>query len=371
MWTVLITVIWLIAKDQQYIMANPIRQDLTMNSLIRNARAVTSQNLTKNPIENDYLVENWQDWILANLISVNYLNSLLVLTSRNDFAFTVPTNYRIKYVEDTSSFYQTIAQLATQMRSALSGAREDLNRVHTGMERVPDLLRDMAVYLKEAQFELLKTLFADSFNNIERLVNDSLIVLRKPEKNFTQVLNLLTEIDELLTIGSNDQIISLQVSDIKIQWSLLTELIVELAKRAETTRVHLLLQFNWVLQEFMRTGSSFPDSLRSFIISLLSPKIIEIERTSDLLSVITKTYTDISSQYTDDQIGDYAHLPRLPDEQKRQQYLNQFRHDLPPQVVQIARLALKQHKDFLRRDQNREANYEGFLANADITKRIR
>jgi hypothetical protein len=77
--------------------------------------------------------------------------------------------------------------------------------------------------------------------------------------------------------------------------------------------------------------------------------------------MITKTYSDISSQFTDEQIGGYAHLLLLPQEQDRQQYLNQFRHDLPPQVVHIARLALKQHKEFLQRDKNRQANYETLL----------
>ncbi len=295
----------------------------------------------------------------------------MVLASKNNFPFTVPTNYRIKYVENTESFHQTIAQLMTQMLSALTDTSKDLNRVNTGMEGVSDRLRNIVILMKEASFKLLEDIFPNLFNDIERLVNDSLVI--KTEKNVTEVLNLLTEIDYLLTFGSNDQVIYLQVSDLKTQWSLLNELVVELAKRAETTRENFLLQFNWVLQEFMRVGSSFPDSLRNFIISLLSSKIVEIERTSDILGMITKTYKDISDQYTDGQITAYGYL-LLIDEKDFQRYLNQFRHDLPPQAVQVARLALKQHKDFLQRDQNRQANFEAFLAsisNANVTKLIR
>jgi hypothetical protein len=161
----------------------------------------------------------------------------------------------------------------------------------------------------------------------------------------------------LLSVRSNDQIISLQVYDVKTQWTLLTKLVIELAKRAETTRESLLLQFSWVLQEFARSGPTFPDSLRGFIISLLLPKIVEIDRTSDLLSTITKTYLDVSVRFTNEQISNNGHLPLLSQDEERQRYLNQFRRDLQPQVVQIARLALKQHKEFLQRDKNRQANY--------------
>jgi hypothetical protein len=317
-------------------------------------------------MDNEHLIGKWQDLVLANLIAVNYLNSLMILTSRHDFAFTIPSYYSVRYVENSRSFQQTISQLTRTMVSVLTDARKDLNRVHTGMAHVPDQLKIMSLLVKQASFDLLLSLFPDSFNDIERLVNNSLVVLQAPEKKFEQVLNLLTEIDYLLRFGPYDQMISLQVYDVKTQWTLLTELIIELAKRAETTRQSLLLQFNWVLQEFIRSGSKFPDTIRDFIILLLLPKIVEIDRTSDLLGMVTKTYSDMSFKFTDNQIGGNMHLLVLSEEQDRRRYLNQFRHDLPPQAVQIARLALKQHKEFLQRDKNRQANYETFLANATI-----
>ena len=299
--------------------------------------------------------------VLANAIVVNYLNSLMVLASRQDFAFIIPIGYSLKYVQDSRSFRQTASQLATQMRGALSGAREDLNRVYIGMERVPDQLKTMVLLVKHAPFELILMFFPNSFQNIETLVNDSLVVLRKPEKNFQQVQNLLTEIDYLLNIGSTDQMISMQIQDVKTQWTLLTDLIIELAKQAERTRESFLLQFNWILTEFTRPDLIFADTYRDFIILLLIPKIVEIDRTSDLLGIISKTYTDISFQFTDEQIGGYGHLLHLSKEEDRQRYLKQFRSDLVPQVIQTARLALERHRAFIQRDKNRRANYEKFL----------
>ncbi|CAF4622736.1 unnamed protein product, partial [Rotaria sp. Silwood1] len=322
---------------------------------------LVSTNTSKPKVDNEHLIDEWQDWILANIIVVNYLNSLMVLASRQDFSFSIPTGYSIKYVQNPGSFRQTGSQLATQMRSALTSAREDLNRVHIGMERVPDHLKTMVLLMKQAPFDLLLMLFPDSFNAIEKLVNDSLVVLRKPEKNFGQVLNLLTEIDYLLTNKSTDEMISLQVYDVKTQWIHLTELVIELAKQAERTRESFLLQFNWILQEFIRPDLTFAETNRDFIILLLLPKIVEIDQTTDLLGVITKTYSDISFKYTDEQIGGYAHLLTLTKEEDRKRYLKQFQYDLVPQVVQSTRLALERHTEFLERDRNRRGNYEKFL----------
>ncbi len=309
-------------------------------------------------VHNENLIEKWQDWVLANSIVANYLNTLLVLTSRQDFPFTIPADYSPKYVQDLGSFLQAISQLSTEIRVALTGAREDLNRVHTGMKEVPGELVTMAQMMKQADYDLLSILFPDSFKKIENLVNNSLIVLRKPKQNFEQVLNLLTEIDFLLTVTPTDQMIALQVSDVKTQWTFLTELINELAEQAEIARISFLYQFNWVLQGMLLPGMPFDESIRNWIILFLMPKIIELDQTSDLLGIVTGTYTDISVQYTDEQISGYGNLLLLTDENIRKQYLKEFRYELPPVTVQFARLALKRHDEFLQRDQNRQEKYE-------------
>ena len=319
---------------------------------------------------NDYLLEQWQDWIQGQLISVNYLNRLMALTATNSFPLVVPANYSVRHVQNTYSFSQTVDQLNTQMRNALTGARQDLSRVHTGMEHVPKHLQTISILVKEAPFDLLITELPKSSDDIERLVNESLLVLRKPVKEFGEVLSLLTEINDLLVINLNQQLISLQLQlrDLRSHWIAINTLMIELTKRAETTREHLLLQFSWVLQEFVRAGSSFPDSLRQFVISLLLPKMVEIDRTADLLGMISKTCSDISFQFSDEQIGSNGNLLLL-EIQDRLRYFNQFRHDLPSEVVQIARLALKRHKDFLHRDQHRQVDYETILtktSNADL-----
>ena len=144
-------------------MANPVVEKLHIDSLIRRVRGnprffrfsriclyLLLTALPETQLVNEYLSKNWQDWVLTNIISVNYFNRLLVLTSIQDFSFTVPTNYSIQYIQNSGSFYQTISQLATDIRQALTNARQDLNRVHTGMERVPEKLKIMAYISKRS-----------------------------------------------------------------------------------------------------------------------------------------------------------------------------------------------------------------------------
>ncbi|CAF1009870.1 unnamed protein product [Adineta steineri] len=205
-------------------------------------------------------------------------------------------------------------------------------------------------------------LFPDSFNEIEKVANESLAVLRKPKKSFEQVLELITEIDYLLTTTQTDPIISLQVSDVKTQWTYLTQMIRELSELAEVTRNNFLFKFNFILERILQPDVGFTVACRDVIISILLPTIIEIDQTSDILETITEVYTEISSRYTDEESGGYGHLIELKKEEDRKRYLNQFRYDLLKQVIEIARLALQRHTEYIRRDKNRKANYTKLLA---------
>ncbi|CAF1393501.1 unnamed protein product [Rotaria magnacalcarata] len=369
----LIITIWLIANYQLCTTANLTDEDFSIDAVIKYERELILNNTADTKIENPDLSGDWQDWVLSNIIAVNYLNSLMIVASRQDFAFSIPSGYAVRYIENSSSFHRTVSQLTTKMRGALTNAREDLNRVHTGMERVPDNLKTMVLLMKQAPFELLLMLFPDSFDDIERLVNDSLIVLRRPKNDFEQVLNLITEIDHLLNIKSNDPMLYLQVFDLKTQWTYLTTLVTELSQRAERTRESFLLQFNWILKEFIRPDLSLSDSNRDFMIALLLPKIIELDQTSDLLGTITKTYTDISYRYTDEQLGSNGHLLTLSKEEDRKRYLKQFQSELVTHVVPSARLALQRHTELLQRDKTRRGNFEKLLTgalNADLISSI-
>lgn len=110
--------------------------------------AVIAINSTKTLVINDHLVEQWQSLIQGQLISANYLNRLMTLTAGTNFALIVPSYYSVLCVQNTNSFPQAITQLSEQIHSALIGAHRDLNRVHTGVKRVPKHLQTISIPVK-------------------------------------------------------------------------------------------------------------------------------------------------------------------------------------------------------------------------------
>ncbi len=173
--------------------------------------------------------------------------------------------------------------------------------------------------------------------------------------------DLITKIELLLAATLSEDILNLQVHDVKTQWKLLFKLFMELTEQADRTRESFLLQFSWILQQLARPNVSFSNSYREFIIQLLIDKAIEIDQTSDLLGIVSRTYGDVLSDYTPEYLSGNTHLLLLSNNHERQRYINQIRHDLLPQVVNIARLGLQRHEDYLRRNEERQATYTTFL----------
>jgi len=152
--------------------------------------------------------------------------------------------------------------------------------------------------------------------------------------------------------------IPLQIEDVQTQWTLLTDLFTHLAMSAEKVIRSFLLQFNWLIEQFDRINI---DDHRDLIINLIKPNAIEIDRTTDLLSIISKTYVDISNEYSNIKMSTNTHLILLLTEQERKEAIKQHRYELQPEAVKIARSALKRHDEFLQRNENRESVYEKFL----------
>lgn len=342
---ILVILLWLTTSDSEA-MSDPSEN-------IRNA--------------NEYLLEKWQDWILSNAIAVNHLNCLITMASRTDFPLTIPNGYAVKHIPNPNSFRLTSSHLATRFRAAFTYAREDLNRVYVGMQRVPDQLKEVLLLLKMGPFDLIQMLFPDFFQNMEKLVNDSLIVLRRPEKSFVEVSNLITEMYVLLSDGLADESVKLQIMDLKTQWEYLVHLTFELSQRAEIVRENFLLQLNWILREFIQPHITNPDNHREFFIDLLLSQIIAIDQTCDLLGTISQTYTDMAFQWTDDQISSNGHLLLLNNEVERKQYIQQYRSSLPNQVVHISRLALKRHEELVQRNNVRKMDFQQFLDDASMS----
>jgi hypothetical protein len=309
-------------------------------------------------IDDQLLIQQWQDYVLANAIVANYLNILMVFASRSDFSLVSTPNHCARYINNPDSFHQTISQLADNTRRALSSIYGDFNRANIGLERLSIHLKTTLLLIKIGSNDSINTNLPRLLQKSENITNSSFILLKNPTTRIESVKDLLTELNSLISLVTSDTMIPLQIEDVQTQWTLLTDLFTHLAMSAEKVIHSFLLQFNWLIEQFDRINI---DDHRDLIINLIKPNAIEIDRTTDLLSIISKTYVDISNEYSNIKMSTNTHLILLPTEQERKEAIKQHRYELQPEAVKIARSALKRHDEFLQRNENRESVYEKFL----------
>jgi len=282
----------------------------------------------------------------------------MVLASRSDFSLMNTSNHCTTYINDPNSFRQTISQLADNIRRVLISIYEDLNRVHLGLERTSLHLKTTLLLIKKGSNNTININLPKLLKKSENIVNESLILLKNPPTKIQPVKDLLIELDSLITMATSDNTITLQVEDVKTQWILLTDLFIQLAIQAEKTINSFLLQFNWIIEQFNQLDI---ENYRDLIIDLLKLKVIEIDRLTDLFLIISKTYVDISYEYSNIKLNTNTNLLLISTEQERKEIIKQHRYELQPEAVKIARIALQRHDEFLQRNSNRQIIYEKFL----------
>jgi hypothetical protein len=285
----------------------------------------------------------------------------MVLASKADFSLVNSSNQCTAHIESPNSFRRAVSQLSDDIRRAHIDAYNDLYRAQIGLKRIPMHLKTILLLIKIGDEDSINTSLPNLLKKSENIVNESLTILKNPKKSIEQANDLINELDSLIPIISSDTQVILQIHDLKTQWILLTHLITQLSNQAEKTSNHFLLQFNWILQEFLRSDIPFIDSYRNLLIHLLQPKVIEIDQTIDLLQIISETYVDISKEYTNEKMTDNSHIIPLSNENDRKELIKQYRYELPIQAVKFARLALRRHDEFIKRNDIRQADYDKFL----------
>ncbi|CAF2532503.1 unnamed protein product [Rotaria sp. Silwood2] len=321
------------------------------------SRILVNRNSIEGKTADHVLVEQWQDYVLANAILANYLNILIVQASKSDFSLLKESNCTT-YIKSPNSFRQTISQLSDNIRLILIDLYKDLNRIQIGLERFPIHLKTIFLLIKKGNNDSISTHLPNLLKKGENIVNDSLIILKNPKIKIGQVKDLIIELDSLITKVTSDNTLTLQIEDVKTQWNLFNDLFTQLSIQAEHAINDFLLQFNWILEQFIQLNI---DKYRDLIINLLQSKGIKIERTTDLLTIISQTYVDISLEYTNEKITSNTRLILITNEQERKDIIKQYRYELQPIAIKFARLALKRHDEFLQRTQNRQKDYEKFL----------
>ena len=243
------------------------------------------------------------------------------------------------------------------MRRVLRGISEDLSRIRLVLERIPLHLKTILLLIKEGSKDLVERKLPHLLEESVRMARGSLTLLQTPQSKFKEVKDLLDELDSLITPSAGGDEVFLQVRDIRTQWTFLMNLFTELAMQADRAGQQFLLQFNWILEDTLPSIETY----RDLILQLLKSKLIEIDRTIDLFAIISDTYLQTSTEYTNDKLAANFNLILLSNEEERKRVIQQHRHELPGQAVHVARLALQRHDAFLQRNQQRTQSLERFL----------
>ncbi|UJR36839.1 hypothetical protein I4U23_029552 [Adineta vaga] len=333
---------------------HPIRNDIYNVS----KKNISTRSTIEKKLNDQILIDQWQDYVLTNAILTNYLNILLIHTSRTDFSLLNNSNQCTIYIKPPHSFRQTISQLTDKIRYILIEIYKDFNRIQIHLQNIPTHLKLILLLIKKGNKTTINTKLPDLLRKSEILVHESLTKFQNSQTKMNDITNLLHELNSLLSSITADTTMTLQVEDIQDQWILLSQLFNQLAYQAEKNTDFFLLQFNWILEEFLLLDIN---SNRDLIINLLKSKVLDIDRITDLLTIISQTFGDISSEYLNEKLIDNAHLSYVSNEQERKHLLKQYRYELQPQIVKFTRLALKRHDDFLQRNQNRQRIHDEFL----------
>ncbi|CAF0929889.1 unnamed protein product [Rotaria sordida] len=352
---ILVFSLWLFDIVNSGTVDNSLAEESILN--IKSKILLNRNSVEKKP-DDHILVEQWQDYVLANAILANYLNILMVHASKSDFSLLKESNDCTTYIKNPNSFRQTISQLSDNIRHILLDLYKDLNHIQIGLERFPIHLKTILLLIKKGNNDSISIYLPKLLKKGENIVNESLFILKNPKIKIEQVKDLLIELNSLISNVTPDISFTLQIEDVKTQWTLFHDLFTQLSIQAENAINDFLLQFNWILEQFIQLNIN---NYRDLIINLLKLKVIEIERTIDLLTIISQTYVDISLEYANEKIISNTHLISISDEQERKEIIKQYRYELQPIAVKFARLALTRHNEFLQRIQNRERIYEDFL----------
>ncbi|CAF1063133.1 unnamed protein product [Rotaria sordida] len=75
--------------------------------------------------------------MVSGPIVVNYMGNLMVLASKDDFAFQSPPGYVYRFIRYPNSFRATLAQVSSDMYNALMGAHNSMDRIQLAIQQVP------------------------------------------------------------------------------------------------------------------------------------------------------------------------------------------------------------------------------------------
>jgi len=142
--------------------------------------------------------KEWEVLVVSGPLSINYLASLLVISSQKDFSFVRPTpDFIYRYIRYPNSFRATLTQLSGEMYQSFLDAHTSMNQIQLLMQQIPRNIYTTLKVLTQGSPRLIQSILPSSLNNIERIINDCLNSANGTANKLGSVMHLLQEIIEM------------------------------------------------------------------------------------------------------------------------------------------------------------------------------
>ena len=269
-----------------------------------------------------------------------------------------------------SSLRAILSQISSETQSAFKLAHNDLVRVQSSMNQIPDHIKVSLLVNQQAPNNLLNQLLSYAMRNTKRAANEGSTVSKPALDRFIAIKLLIDELvkvldNTILVTGYTDYIMeaSAFANDTKIQWNLLVKLFRKFSDRAFTTQTTINDNFISPIDEAQKMYGLNTSTERSNLLEKLIPPSILIDQSAYVLDMITHTYNEISNDYMINQINSTNSYLYLSDESLRISNERNLWQNIISQSIQIARLAQERQNQFVDTSTNRETEYSTYLQN--------
>ena len=174
---------------------------------IENASILFDKKLDEQLLSQRDIETTWEEMVVAGPIIVNYIGNLMVLASKKDFAFTLPTsNHIYRYMKYPNSFRATLVQVANQVSNAFFIAHSNMDTIQVNMLQIPTHLKTVLKLLTSASPRLIQSMLPTALGNIERIAKQCANAANMTKLFYDSVTGLLQEVVEqtVYTQGSNE-----------------------------------------------------------------------------------------------------------------------------------------------------------------------
>ena len=144
-----------------------------------------------------YIEETWEEVAVAGPTIVNYISSLITLSSTQDFPFASSTpDHKYEYIKYPNSFRTTLVQISNEMYNAFLDAHTNMDRIQLNMQQIPKDIKTILQLLTSASARLIQSMLPTSLANIERLSKQCADAANSTRNAFSSVTHFLHEVTQ-------------------------------------------------------------------------------------------------------------------------------------------------------------------------------